>query len=213
MKAGDPSGAEQALRSALPILNANGPEYMAAADLVNHQLVSALRAQNKTQEADNLKASLPPSPPDQPTDTKPQIMSKGETQYSEAARRKGLSGLITLRALIEETGNPKEIQVIQPLGFGLDENAVKAVQTVEIQAPHSKRRSNYLPRHRRGQLSLSLKFLNALADKKSMNIGSLGNTSDSYVQTALSKALQSLESANASTNTSTTASTSSVSQG
>ncbi|HVW09440.1 MAG TPA: TonB family protein [Bryobacteraceae bacterium] len=57
----------------------------------------------------------------------PALMSKVEPAYSEQARRAKFSGTVTLDAVVNESGKPEDIRVRQPLGFGLDENAIEAL--------------------------------------------------------------------------------------
>lgn len=126
MLTGDYSGAEQAIRTA-SILESNGPAYQDAA-LVKRKLVKALVEQGKTAEADQLKSTFLPVRPKVQTDTTPQILSKEEPQYTKAAAAKDVSGFISISMTVDEIGHPQDIHVIEPLGFGLDESAIKAVE-------------------------------------------------------------------------------------
>lgn len=54
-------------------------------------------------------------------------ISRPEPQYSEEARKAHWGGSVLLSVVIDETGVPKSIKVIKPLGFGLDEKAIEAV--------------------------------------------------------------------------------------
>jgi len=58
----------------------------------------------------------------------PVLISKVEPEYSEEARRAKYSGIVQLSVVIDEHGIPTDIRVIAPLGLGLDEKAVQAVQ-------------------------------------------------------------------------------------
>jgi TonB family protein len=51
-----------------------------------------------------------------------------EPEYSEQARRAKWQGAVLLQIVIDENGVPQDIQVIRPLGMGLDQKAVEAVQ-------------------------------------------------------------------------------------
>ncbi len=57
----------------------------------------------------------------------PMLKSKDEPSFTEAARERRLQGKVTLAMVVGETGAPAAIWVTQPLGLGLDEEAVKAV--------------------------------------------------------------------------------------
>lgn len=58
----------------------------------------------------------------------PILVSKVEPEYSEEARRAKYSGVVHLSVVIDENGIPTDIHVTSPLGLGLDEKAVQAVQ-------------------------------------------------------------------------------------
>ena len=58
----------------------------------------------------------------------PRVIYSPEPEFSGAARAAGYEGVCTLRLVVGADGMPREIKVISPLGMGLDENAVKAVQ-------------------------------------------------------------------------------------
>ncbi len=51
-----------------------------------------------------------------------------DPEYSEAARRAGFQGQVTLSLIVDKDGNPRNIQVVNPAGLGLDEEFVHAVQ-------------------------------------------------------------------------------------
>jgi len=58
----------------------------------------------------------------------PALISKVEPEYSDQARRAKYSGVVRLSVVIDENGIPTDIHVTGPLGLGLDEKAVQAVQ-------------------------------------------------------------------------------------
>jgi TonB family protein len=58
----------------------------------------------------------------------PALVSKVEPEYSEEARRAKYSGTVLLSVVVDEHGIPQDIHVVRPLGLGLDEKAVEAVQ-------------------------------------------------------------------------------------
>jgi TonB family protein len=75
-----------------------------------------------------LERSLPflGPPQSEPGVTAPQVIGKREPQYSEAARTRRLVGTVVLVLEIDPSGVPVNIQVLEPLGFGLDEKAIAA---------------------------------------------------------------------------------------
>jgi TonB family protein len=60
--------------------------------------------------------------------TGPQVIGKSDPEYSEEARRAGISGTIRLSLIVSEEGVPQNIKVTSPLGYGLDEKAIAAVR-------------------------------------------------------------------------------------
>jgi TonB family protein len=58
----------------------------------------------------------------------PQLTMKVEPEYSEEARKAKYSGTVLLSIVVDEHGLPRDIHVIRPLGLGLDEKAIEAVQ-------------------------------------------------------------------------------------
>jgi protein TonB len=55
----------------------------------------------------------------------PSLVSKVDPEYTEQARRTGLSGTVLLRTVNDENGVPTQVAVIRGLGFGLDEKAIE----------------------------------------------------------------------------------------
>lgn len=52
-----------------------------------------------------------------------------EPEYSEEARYLKAQGTVVLAVIIEPTGTTRDIQIVTPIGLGLDEKAVAAVST------------------------------------------------------------------------------------
>ena len=57
----------------------------------------------------------------------PSLVSKVEPSYSEEARKAKISGSVLLGVVVDQTGVPGDIHVVRPLGYQLDEEAIKAV--------------------------------------------------------------------------------------
>jgi periplasmic protein TonB len=53
---------------------------------------------------------------------------KPEPEYSEEARKAKFQGVVLLAVVIDEDGKTSNIRVLRPLGLGLDEKAIEAVQ-------------------------------------------------------------------------------------
>jgi TonB family protein len=59
--------------------------------------------------------------------SQPQLLKKIEPSYSELARVAQFQGSVGLSIVVGADGTTQNIQVVKPLGFGLDEKAVEAV--------------------------------------------------------------------------------------
>jgi TonB family protein len=60
-------------------------------------------------------------------DYPPKLLYKVEAQFSEEARRKKISGTVTVSLLVTETGAVSDVKVERGAGYGLDQKAVEAV--------------------------------------------------------------------------------------
>jgi TonB family protein len=60
--------------------------------------------------------------------TQPRPINFVEADFSEEARRKHFSGTTLLAVTVTEDGLPIEVHVVEPLGMGLDEQALKATR-------------------------------------------------------------------------------------
>ena len=71
-----------------------------------------------------------PTPPTAGEDgyTTPQCVYCPNPQYSDAAFRQGLQGMVVLSVIAGSDGKPHDIVVLKKLGLGLDESAVRALQ-------------------------------------------------------------------------------------
>jgi protein TonB len=58
----------------------------------------------------------------------PVLILKVEPDYSEEARRARFQGSVLMRLVIDQTGTPRNVRVVHPVGMGLDELAVNAVR-------------------------------------------------------------------------------------
>ncbi len=57
----------------------------------------------------------------------PVLVSRVDPEYSERARKKKISAEIQVDTVIDAKGVPRDLVVVNPAGYGLDEAAVKAV--------------------------------------------------------------------------------------
>jgi TonB family protein len=58
----------------------------------------------------------------------PRIQSWSQTDFTEEARKFRVSGRIVFTANIDEDGTPRIVDIIKPLGAGLDDNAVRVIE-------------------------------------------------------------------------------------
>jgi len=58
----------------------------------------------------------------------PVAIYKPEPQYSEEAREAKFEGTVVLSLVVDEKGNPRDVKVIRPLGMGLDQKAIEAIE-------------------------------------------------------------------------------------
>ena len=60
--------------------------------------------------------------------TQPVPVYRPDPDYSEQARKAKYQGTVILAIVVDENGNPTHIRVVKPLGMGLDEKAIEAVE-------------------------------------------------------------------------------------
>jgi TonB family protein len=58
----------------------------------------------------------------------PSVLLKVEPEYSEEARKAKFQGTVVLFVVVDEKGNPRDLKVMRPLGLGLDQKAIEAVE-------------------------------------------------------------------------------------
>ena len=58
----------------------------------------------------------------------PALLYKVDPEYSEEARKAKWQGTVLLSLIVDESGRAVSIKVTKPLGLGLDQKAVEAVQ-------------------------------------------------------------------------------------
>jgi len=60
--------------------------------------------------------------------TAPQIIYEPDPEFTDEARRVKYQGICVVSVIVDTQGNPQNVHVIRPLGMGLDQKAVEAVQ-------------------------------------------------------------------------------------
>ncbi len=68
--------------------------------------------------------------------SQPILVKKVEPEYSEEARKAKFQGTVILSIIVDEAGLPRNIRVLRPLGLGLDEKAIEAVQKWRFRAAY-----------------------------------------------------------------------------
>ena len=63
----------------------------------------------------------------------PRVISRSEPEYSEEARRAGVNTTIVVSLVVNESGAPQDIKVVRGAGFGLDERAVHAIESLRFE--------------------------------------------------------------------------------
>jgi len=58
----------------------------------------------------------------------PAVLDRIEADYSDEGRIAGLEGTVRLTAVIAQDGKARNVEILQPLGLGLDEKAVEAAK-------------------------------------------------------------------------------------
>jgi TonB family protein len=57
----------------------------------------------------------------------PAVRNSVDPQYTNEARRKKIQGVCLIKLIVDAQGKPQNAQVVRPLGYGLDERAIAAV--------------------------------------------------------------------------------------
>lgn len=60
--------------------------------------------------------------------TDPRLIHQVEPRYTHAASDARVSGTVKLALTVDAKGVPEWVEVVRPLGYGLDENAIAAVR-------------------------------------------------------------------------------------
>lgn len=82
----------------------------------------------RTEATDTFPICSPALSSSTPCATAPQVLVKPNPSYSDEARKAHQEGVVIVGLVVDSDGNPRDIQVLHPLGFGLDEEAIKTVK-------------------------------------------------------------------------------------
>ena len=58
----------------------------------------------------------------------PRIVAQQQPEYTELARHARYQGTTILRAVIDSRGETTQVQILRPLGMGLDDQAVNVIR-------------------------------------------------------------------------------------
>lgn len=84
------------------------------------------RASSGQAETTPFKVCSSQTPP--PCATAPKVIYSPDPEYSEKARKKKVHGAVILETTVGIDGHTHDIRVVRPLGYGLSEQAVKALR-------------------------------------------------------------------------------------
>jgi TonB family protein len=97
------------------------------------QKIAAERAQGTEAALSNVyKVSLR-NQQNGPGVTPPVLIRSEDAEFSDSGRKAHISGLAILAIVVDDHGLPQRIRSVLPLGYGMDEEAVKAVQQYRFQ--------------------------------------------------------------------------------
>lgn len=88
-------------------------------------------------QAASNKTGVEPNPPGllgvSDVDRKPTLIGNLEAPSNQYAQDHAIAGVALYRAVVNADGTPQEISIAHPIGFGLDENAVNAIQAARFE--------------------------------------------------------------------------------
>lgn len=59
----------------------------------------------------------------------PQVLHQADPEFSVEARKAKYHGVMTVSLVVDSSGTPRDVEIMSPLGLGLDEKAVAAVRS------------------------------------------------------------------------------------
>ncbi len=98
--------------------------------VVNEKLESLKVFYEYFSREEDKPAAVTPVNPDDPNRLK--IIAKPRASYTDYARRSGISGRIVIAALFAASGRVTHTIILKPLGYGLDQEALKAARGISF---------------------------------------------------------------------------------
>ena len=92
----------------------------------------------------------------------PVVLKQQQPEYSAAARALGVEGTALLRVVIDANGRVSEAKILRPAGFGLDDEASKAVSQWEFKPA----RKDDQPVRVQAQVEINFRLLDAATQTK-----------------------------------------------
>ncbi len=68
-----------------------------------------------------------------PGDTRVKLVHQVDPEYSDQARSQKIQGVVLVSLVVNEKGEPTDLQVEKSMGYGLDEKALRAVSQYEFE--------------------------------------------------------------------------------
>ena len=135
---GDPNGAIAEYREATRLK----PDYEEAHRNLGYELMSLGKRQEGLDELERAHALKPEvsravvsspfrvcsdkNPP--PCATPPRVIKSPDPKYSKEARKQNIEGITVLWLIVGADGLPRDIRVVRSVGYGLDEEAIRAAK-------------------------------------------------------------------------------------
>ncbi|MDF2435048.1 MAG: hypothetical protein JWP44_4679 [Mucilaginibacter sp.] len=58
----------------------------------------------------------------------PQLLTQIDPDSNDYAQKNNIAGMVFLKMVVDASGSPSNVTIVRPIGFGLDEEAVKAIE-------------------------------------------------------------------------------------
>jgi TonB family protein len=111
-----------------PLPKAQGPGCKFAPRLVDVLGTGSLQEPSPKDDVPKVASSSPPAKPGANVKA-PRAVYTPDPEYSAEAKDAGFNGTAVVSLIVDRFGQPQEIKIVRPAGYGLDENAVAAVGT------------------------------------------------------------------------------------
>jgi TonB family protein len=62
----------------------------------------------------------------------PQLLTLIDPDSNDYAQKNNIAGMVFLKMVVDASGRPSAVTIVRPIGFGLDEKAVEAIQRAQF---------------------------------------------------------------------------------